>query len=647
MLAGDIDPFDLERVEVLRGPQGTLYGANSLGGVLKFVTVAPRLGAYEGKVQAGVEAVADGDMGWNANAVVNVPIASIAALRVSGFYREQGGFIDTVGIARDRANDVTSYGGRASLLVKPSDTFSIRLTAIAQNIRANSRAAFDADPVTLEPQATDPTTGASTEGRLTRTQYYPDQNDVDYRNYNGTIDWDLGFASLVSATSYSKTVQHEVTDASYELAGLGDALFGGVGTPGPRGITLPAVVSSKKFTQEVRLASPSSTSFEWLAGGYYTREEGRIFQRYLPFALDTGQSLDPTLTLPVGAGGADVSFPEFLRAELDSVYREYAGFGSVTAHFGPRFDITAGARYSHNEQRTRQLLDGSLLVLSGSPAVPEITNGRSSENVFTWSVSPRFEFSDHASLYARVAKGYRPGGPNVVPPGAGSGFPGFFEADTLISYDAGIRGETADRSFALDASLYYLDWDNIQVLVVYQTGIGPVGADGNGDSARSQGAEITATLRPTRGFDVVMNVAYNDAKLREDLPAGNGGFAGDRLPYAPEWSANLSADYEWDVGGGTIAFVGGNVRLVSDQETDFDDAYRTQFGQRLRIDGFATVDLRVGARFGAFNVTAFAKNLGNSRGLTNVGSFGGRPGNLVSASPIRPRTFGVTLGAGF
>jgi iron complex outermembrane recepter protein len=647
VLAGDIDSFDIERVEVLRGPQGTLYGANSLGGVVKFVTVAPRLGEFEGRAQAGIETVKDGDMGWNANGVVNVPIGSIAALRVSGFYREQGGFIDTVGIARENANDFTSYGGRASLLIKPSDSLSVRLTALAQNIRAHSRAAFDADPVTLEPVGTDPATGASTEGRLTRTQYYPDSNDIDYRNYNGTIDWDLGFASLVSATSYSETKQFELTDASYELAGLADAIYGGVGTPGPRGITLPGAVSSKKFTQEVRLASSSSTSFEWLIGGYYTREEGRIFQRYWPFALETGELIDPTLTLPVGPGGANVTFPDFVRAELDSVYREYAGFGSVTWHLGPRFDITAGARYSHNEQRTRQLLDGALLPLSGSTVWPDITNGRSSENVFTWSVSPRFELSDHVSLYARVAKGYRPGGPNVVPPGAGAGFPGFFEADTLISYEAGVRGETADGSFAFDASLYHLDWDNIQVLVTYQTGIGPVNADGNGDKARSQGAELTATLRPTRGFDVVLNLAYNDAKLTDDLPAGNGGFDGDRLPYAPEFTANLSADYEWGVGGDATAFVGGNVRLVSDQDTDFDDSYRTTFGSRLRIDGFATMDLRAGVRLGEFNLQAYAKNLTNTRGLTSAGGFGTRPGTSISVSPIRPRTLGLVLGAAF
>ncbi len=148
MLAGDIDTFDIERVEVLRGPQGTLYGANSLGGLLKFVTVAPKLGVVEARAQAGAEITEGGDPGWNANGVVNVPLGDMLALRVSGYYRSVGGFIDTVGIAREDANDYRSYGGRASLLFRPADNLSVRLTAIAQNIRANSRGTFDADPAT-------------------------------------------------------------------------------------------------------------------------------------------------------------------------------------------------------------------------------------------------------------------------------------------------------------------------------------------------------------------------------------------------------------------------------------------------------------------------------------------------------------------
>ncbi|MGF7151172.1 outer membrane receptor protein involved in Fe transport [Sphingomonas zeicaulis] len=646
VLAGDIDTFDIERVEVLRGPQGTLYGANSLGGLVKFVTTEPKLGVVEGKAQAGAEITRGGDESWNANGVLNVPLGDMLAVRVSGYYRKVGGFIDTVGIARKDANDYESYGGRASLLFAPTDAFSVRLTAIAQNIRSNSRASFDADPVTLEPLATDPNSGASTAGRMTRSEFYPEQNNVDYRLYNATIGWDFGPATLTSVTSYGTLDQNEIYDASYQLPGIADSIFGGPGVP-PLGTTFPAFAGQKKFTQELRLQSATSDSFEWLIGGYYTREKGQLFQRYLPFELGSGQAIDPELTLPAGPGGADVTFPDFLSADLSSRYREYAGFGSVTWYLSDRFDITAGARYSHNSQRTHQVLDGSLLFFSGSPVIPDIVMGDSSENVFTWSVSPRFELSDNATLYARVAKGYRPGGPNVVPPGAGADFPSQYAADTLVSYEAGFRAETPDNSFAIDASVYYLDWRDIQVLVTYNTAIGPINADGNGDSASSKGAEVAATLRPVRGMSVVLNATYNDAKLDEDLPEGNGGFDGDRLPYAPKWTVNLSADYEWTLGDSATAFVGGSVRMLSDQVTDFDDNYQTTFGRRLTIDSYAVADLRAGIQFDRYTLSVYARNLTDSRGLTSAAGFGTRPGTAVLASPIRPRTLGFTLGANF
>lgn len=646
VLAGDIDTFDIERVEVLRGPQGTLYGANSLGGLVKFVTVAPKLGITEGRVRAGVEATKGGDMGWNANGVINLPLGNNLAVRASGYYRDVGGFIDTVGIPREDANGYRSYGGRASLRFEPTDALSVRLTALAQNIRSDSRASYDADPVTLEPLEVDLTTGASTDGRLTRAEYYPEQNNVDYRLYNGTVEWDLGPVSLTSVTSYGELDQHEVYDATYQLPGVADAIYG---TPdsGPLGITFPAFAGQEKFTQEVRLQSATSDSFEWLLGGYYTHEKGRLFQRYLPFTLADGQAIDPELTLPAGPGGEAVTFPNFLSAELDSTYKEYAGFGSVTWYVSPRFDITVGGRFSHNKQRTRQVLDGSLLFLSGATVIPEVVSGKSSEDVFTWSISPRFELSENATVYARVAKGYRPGGPNVVPPGAGEDFPSQYSADTLISYEAGVRAETPDRTFGIDASFYYLDWRDIQVLVTYDTAIGPVNADGNGESATSKGAEVTATLRPTRGLDIVANVAYNDAQLDEDLPAGNGGYAGDRLPYAPEWSANISADYEWSVGGSAMAYLGGSVRFISDQPGGFDDNYRTTFGRRLVIDGYATADLRAGVTFGNVEVALYAKNVTNTLGVMSATQFGARPGTSLLASPIRPRTVGITLGADF
>jgi iron complex outermembrane receptor protein len=650
--AGDIDAFDIERIEVLRGPQGTLYGANSLGGVVKYVTAAPKLDRFEGKAQGGIESADGGNMGWSVNGMLNLPVSDQIAVRASGYYRRTGGFIDTLGLARKDANDFDTYGGRGSILLKPTETLTVQLSALFQNLRGDSRASFDADPMTLAPQTTDPTTGAPVKG-LTRTELYPENTSADYRLYSGTLDWDAGFATLTSVTSYGKLTTLDESDASYQLPGVGDAIFGT--GPNTRGILFPSQTSNKKFTQELRLSSPDNDNVEWLVGGYFTREKGRIYQQYIPFDLATGAVVDPTLVLPVGPGGTDVSFPDFLIARLDSRYKEYAGFGSVTWHVGPRFDLTGGVRYSHNKQSTTQILDGSFLPLSAGVIGPDINRGKSSENVFTWSFSPRFEFSDHASVYARVAKGYRPGGPNVVPPGSGPDFPRQFDADTLISYETGLRAETADRTVMIDASVYYLDWKKVQTPVVYQTSIGPVNGDGNGDNASSKGAEIAVTVRPTRGFEVAATVAYNDAKLKADLPGidlGLGalvppGFKGDRLPYAPEWTANVSADYRWSLGGDTTAFVGGNIRLISDQAGDFDAQYRLANGRRLTLDGYATVDLRAGFDSGPFNVQLYVRNLTNSRGLVNAGQYLTRPGTLVQASPIRPRTIGAIVGASF
>ncbi|MGN6375651.1 MAG: TonB-dependent receptor [Sphingomonas sp.] len=661
-IAGDFDSLDIERIEVLRGPQGTLYGANSLGGLVKFVTTAPKLGVVEGKARAGIETVDGGGTGWSGNAVLNVPLGKILALRASGYYRKTPGFIDVVGLSQKDANTAESYGGRASLLFQPSSSFSIRLNALLQNIRGKSQESYDADPLTLRPVTTNPYTGGPIDG-YTRGARFPEHANTDYRLYSGVLNWDFGFASLSSVTSYGQQKSDDVQDISEQLGGLGDLIYGSGGAgPESAGIYYPNDVTQKKFTQEVRLSSPNSSTFEWLIGGYYTRENGHIFQQYRPFAIPAGTPIDPTLTLPVGANGEDVTFPDFLIARLDSKYTEYAGFGSVTWHLTDKFDITGGARYSHNKQTTLQLLQGALLPLGGSGIDPQIETGNSGEGVFTWSVSPRYELSDHASVYARVAKGYRPGGPNVVPPGAGPDFPSQYNADTLISYEAGVRAETKDRKFALDASIYYLDWSDIQVSITYQVpGIGTVSGDGNGRKAVSKGAEVTATLRPISGFDLVASLAYNDARLKGDLPGidigqvdagGNTvlvppGFDGDRLPYAPEWTVSVSSEYQWALTGRTNAFLGGNLRMISDQSTDFDPAYRIAIGKRQSIGGYATLDLHAGLDFDPFRVTVFAHNVTDTTGAIGVGGYGARPGGAIAVTPIRPRTVGATVDFSF
>jgi outer membrane receptor protein involved in Fe transport len=340
-------------------------------------------------------------------------------------------------------------------------------------------------------------------------------------------------------------------------------------------------------------------------------------------------------------------------ARIEADYEEIAGFASATLKFGDRFDITAGGRYSRNEQKSLQQVTQ---LGNGAPQ-----SGESSEGVFTYSVSPRFELNDRTSLYARVAKGYRPGGPTFIPPGAGADFPREFNSDTLVSYEIGLRTQTPDRSLSLDGSVYYIDWDDILILSTANSAAGPVGVNSNGGRARVKGAELTGTFRPTRGLSVVANFAYVDAELRDDtVPPGGGlnltgGLAGDQLPYTPKLSANISADYEWSLAQDVDAFVGGNVRLVGDQTAGFSAAYRAAFGSRIRIDGYQTVDLRAGVNFGRFTAQVFARNLFNEDGVVSAGGFpfsvpaalGGNATPLINVSTIRPRTLGVIVGASF
>ena len=635
-LAGDIDPFDMQQIEVLKGPQGTLYGANSLGGLIKYVTNPPRVDAVEARGQAGVETIDGGGTGYSGNGVVNVPLGNMVAVRVSGFYRKTPGYIDAIGRPDKNVNDAASYGGRAALLFKPSDNLSITLSALLQNVRGNARNSYDADPDTLNPITADPVTGAPVSG-FNRYQVFPDRNNADYRLFAGTLKWDLGFATLTSVTSYGRLREQEYIDSTFVDAGgisIGDLATAVIyGSATPLGVTENSRISQKKFTQEVRLASPSSDTIEWLIGGYYTREPGQIYQTFVPFDRDTAVLQDPA----VDFGGTH--YDQLLLAELDSVYKEYAGFGSVTWHVGPRFDLTGGVRYSHNNQTVTQILGGAF-----SGGTTEL-DGKSSEGVFTWSIAPRFQINDRVAIYARVAKGYRPGGPNVVPPGAGDDYPHEYEADTLVSYEAGVRGETRDHSFALDASIYYLDWSNIQILAAYDTDFGPVTADANGKGARSYGAEVTATLRPVRGLSIVSSVAYSNARLRGDT--GTGGYDGDQLPYAPKWTVNTSADYEWSLSGETKAFVGATLHMVSDQPADFDLGYQGTYGHRLILDGYDTVDLRAGIDLKPFTVTVFAKNVANSRGLIYAGTYGLRAPGTIAVAPVQPRTIGATVGFDF
>ena len=613
VLAGDFDTFDMQRVEVLRGPQGTLYGASSLAGVLKFATNPPRSDKFETRVRVGAESVKDGDVGYSGTGMINVPLSSSLALRATGYYRELPGFIDSIGTGgsdrEDDINDSESYGGRVSALYTPTDAFSLRLTAMLQNISTGAPTTVESDPDTLE----------TLYSRPTQSQFIPEFTDVDYRVYNATLDFDLGFATLTSSTSYNELESPFRSDVSGLLSAAVAPIIG------PNELAQSQTTKYDKVTQELRLASPSNDVFEWLVGAYFTREEGDLLQNF------TG--LVPGTLTPIAGQ------PQLADTVLHSEYEEIAGFVSGTIHFGDRFDLTLGGRYSENEQEAKQDAFG---LLAGGPSGLSYPTATSTEDVFTYSVSPKIKLGEHASLYARVASGFRPGGPNVLPPGAPAGVPLSYESDSLTSYEVGFKGESASRAYSVDVSVFHIDWEDIQLF----SRVNNFGVNINGGGATSDGLEATVAARPIDALSLSLNAAYTDTELDDDTGPLVGGFEGDQLPFTPEFSISANVDYEWTVGAEATAYVGGSLRYLSDQTGSFDFEYRTENGRQREIASYEVLDLRTGVNFGRYSIELYARNVTDSDGRTSTGDLGGIPNGAMATGVIRPRTVGLAFGFG-
>lgn len=643
ILSGDFDTFDLARVEVLRGPQGTLYGASSLGGVLKYVANEPSTAGFESRVRATMEDVKGGDLGYALAGVLNLPMSETAAIRASGFYRSDEGFIDSIGNnpivaivpdpdvppinivdgsrVEDKLNALETYGGRLSALFQPSDSFSLNLTALFQDIKSDNADVVEADPDTYDPLY----------GGLVASRYHPEYTDIKYRVYSATIDWDVGPVTLQSVTSYGEFEEDFQRDVSgFPVGARLDQLLTFILNPPPPALPTAfysaiqqQVTSTDKFTQEFRIASPEDETFEWLVGVYYTDEDSGIDPQTI-FAVNAGTET-PAAGIPTLADGYVIS-----------TFEEIALFANATWHVTDRFELSFGGRLSENDQKASQVVDG---ILVGG--LTEFADVKSSESPFTYSFSPRFEVSDNTSVYARVATGYRPGGPNVLPPGAPPGTPASYDSDELTNYEVGLKTASADGRFGLDVAAYYLDWKDIQLFAR----INNVGLNANGGKATSKGLEFTASARPVSGLNMTFTGAYTDAYLTEDTDPAVGGLDGDPLPWVPEWSLSLGADYEWPVFGGSTAYVGGRVAFTDDRTAEFSN--RDTSGDIRKADSYTTLDLRAGIDMGKWSIEIFGKNVTDELGINDIVAPGIYPNGAVGLGVIRPRTVGIVLGARF
>jgi outer membrane receptor protein involved in Fe transport len=610
----DLDPFDLQRIEVLRGPQGTLYGASSLGGLIKYVTVAPNTSRLEGKVQVDGARTAHGGNGYGQRAALNIPlIADTLAMRLSVFQRQDPGFVDDPQHGGVDVDAVHARGGRLSAIWYATPELTVRASALTQRSRAASSSTVDY------------VAGRPVDGQY-RHSSLPDASGYDrtIHFYDLTVTDDLRWATLTSVTSLGLTRfsgDQDLTETfSNTIRGLLPALgytmpAGGLGI----GATGPNRV--RKLTQELRLESPPDAghTVDWRAGLFYTRESSANGQNISLRDINSGVVL------------AD-RYPLLSASTSRGSYKEYAAFGTVTYHFTPRFDVQTGGRYGHNAQSNRRTLSGPL-NLAGS------TTDNASEGKFTYLVTPRYRFSADLMTYATLSSGYRPGGANT----AATGIPSTYRSDSTVNLELGLKGQFLHRALALNAALFHIRWDDLQLM-----GVDPATSYSyytNSSGAKSEGLELTSEWRPLAGLAVTGSATFTHAVLTADAPPGVYGFTGDRLPYSARKTATLGINRNFTAAGYN-AYAGATLSYMGERVMDFQ---KTAATPRYTFGGFATLNLQAGVVFGRWTLGAFIKNAGD-----RVAFLGGSSRNQFdqltgtrSYHLITPRTAGMSLSASF
>jgi len=599
----DLDPAELQRVEVLKGPQGTLYGAGAMGGLVRYVTAPPDYRKLRASVSIGSSRVKNGDDGSVGRVALNVPLNDSMALRFSAFNREDGGYVDRSNGAQD-VNGSRSKGGRATFNWIISPDWKLAASVLSHKVNTRGNSIVDVDPVTLAPL----------HGPLMQKRFTDEFSSVDLKVANVTVNGELGPFSVVSSTTVQDMDASQGADGTF---GYGVALGAAFGIP-DLGINSTQYTTTHRVSQELRLRASANERLDYEAGLYYTKEDdtNRI-PSFNPFSTTTG---------------AAYPLPNIVKASIDTWYREYSVFANATYAITPQFDVLAGIRHGKDDQTYTQDYSGLLVG-----PVPVLIHSGSSNNKTTYLATARYKPSATESFYARAATGYRPGGPNAVPPTGIGNAPQTFQPDTLTSYEIGYKAVLDGGKVSIEAALFNTKWKDIQI----QTSAAGFNFFVNGGEARSRGAEASVMWFPVNGLSLRAAGGYTKAELTEAATAA-GGLAGDELPFVPKLTGSLGASYRWQVSGAWHAYAGGTINYTGERRSDF--------SQRAAVDvpSYHTANLNAGIENSNWRFSLYAKNLNDSRGITFVKSLSLSPaGSPFGAGIIAPRTIGIEAGYRF
>jgi iron complex outermembrane receptor protein len=604
--------LDLDHVEVLEGPQSTLYGANAMTGVIKYVTKQPDLSNYSVSVRGELSQNQTGGQGYAASATVNIPIVNDKlAIRVSGEYRGDPGFIDNVFYNKDNLNVDNVRGGRIAILYDITDNLKTTLTALTQTSQTDAPNIVYVNPQTLKPSLGVLGYSSSLDPIIDRAQA---------ESVNDTTVWTTPFATVTNVFAFVET--NGFNQADYSLY---PSFFGAPSNVGAEWNPYPG---TRERSDEFRLATTPGT-VEGLAGLYWFDEYGIYDSSNRPYSAVTGQELPPSYTFPSGE-----PFFDLFDQHSQIAYLEYAVFGDLTYHPIHDIDATFGIRRSWIDQHEYQRFSG--LVEGGTTYQNSTTHEDSTSYLGTVSWHPTPGFTG----YFRVSSAYHPGGSDLLAPKLlAAGINPVYKASTMWNYEVGAKGDLFGGRMSYTLTGFRMLWKDLQIEGV----LDGLGYEANAGSARSDGVEGSVRFKPVRNLTVSLNAAYVDARITADVPTLNA-VDGQPLPQAAKVSGSASLDYRFAPIRSVSPFAGMTYAYRGTSYSGFSGA---GFGvTSYQMPGYSTLDLRAGVDWSNYSVMFRIANATNSYGIVNVQTIPAIGGPL-GGSVIPPRTYSLAVAANF
>jgi len=574
----DFNLFDVERVEILRGPQGTLYGEGSMGGTVRFISNKPDPTAFDVAVDLRGGSITEGGNEYNLNAMVNIPLVTDKlALRVTGYKRDRDGWIDNIVLDEEDVNTEETEGVRAALRWDATDNFVVTASVFYNKLH----------------------TEGSDWQQLDEGQIFPtiDSFDRDYTTFGLTIDWDLGFASLVSATSYYDSGS-EFDQGIPGFEPLIDFFYGF--EPG----TTEAVFqvgfnNTETLAQEFRLVSNGDGKLQWIAGLYY-----RDMSRFVSAGIAT--------VPPIPEG-----YPPVFEAAFDENFEQMAAFGELTYFFTDSFQATAGLRLFEEELTWGSATTG---ILATDPDFEDSQTLSKAAPKLILAYLP----ADNVTLYATWSQAFRSGGFNLSAqmfPEA----PDRYAPDETINYELGAKTGWFNNRLIANTAFYYIDWQDMQEIIA---GAGALfGFVDNVGTAVSKGIELELVAYPVAGLELAGGGSVIDAEITESSGAVSEGV---RLIGVPKHQYNLSADYTFALGSALSGTIRASWNKIGNR-------YFSVMNEPVSlVDGYDLVNARIGVQARSWQAYLYGTNLADSSAVLAWDSFFGE-------ARAQPRTIGVNF----